>query len=93
VSDLDIYVDDRARFLAKSDYILAQMLAGLKRAEVKVRVLDRLDPADTGRSAFLHVDRTTLPPPFRPFGLGLEVPAPECGETHPVRLESAGDLT
>lgn len=64
VSDLDIYVGSRARALANTDYVLGHSLAGLRRAGLKVRVLEGFDPADTGRSAFLHVDLTTLPPPF-----------------------------
>lgn len=64
MSELDIYVESRSHFLASEFYVLGMTLERLKKAKVKIRVLERLDPADTGPRAFIHVDLTTVPPPY-----------------------------
>jgi len=60
---LDVYVEDRQRFLSGS-YILNAVLNRMAGQDVPVRLLDRLDPPREGGAAFVHVDLTTVPAPF-----------------------------
>ena len=60
---LDVYVEDRKRFLGSS-YILKAVLGRMARRDVSFRLLDRLDPARDAAAAFVHVDLTTVPAPF-----------------------------
>ena len=62
---LDVYVESRSSFERITDYKLAHMLSGLRRANIPYRVLDQARPSAVGEQAFLHVDLTELPPAFR----------------------------
>jgi hypothetical protein len=62
-ADLDVYVEDRRRFLA-GDYILNAVLKRAVRQGAAVRLFDRLNPPWDASAAFVHVDLTTVPAPF-----------------------------
>jgi hypothetical protein len=60
---LDVYVEDRQRFLSGS-YILNAVLNRMAGQGVPFRLLDRLDPPREAGAAFVHIDLTTVPTPF-----------------------------
>ena len=63
-ADLDVYVEDRPRFVRGTSYILHQVVARMVRQGVSVRLLDRLNAPCEASTAFVHVDLTTVPAPF-----------------------------
>lgn len=61
MSDLDIYVEDRRRFLASKAPVLRQAIPRLEQSGMRVRVLEKLDPAPSAAVACIQVDLTHLP--------------------------------
>lgn len=60
-ADLDIYVENRALHLSDESYAVARIRERLEADGYVCRTLDRFDPADTGRVAYLHHDLTDTP--------------------------------
>lgn len=64
-SVLDVYIDRRSNFMRMADYKLHYMLTGLRRANLKYRLLEHWPNDGVAGAAFVHVDLTTLPPEFQ----------------------------